>query len=228
VPVLVAALLWAHAAGGLASLEGRHPDEAELKAEFIERFTRFIEWPRDDAQPPDAPFIIGIVGTTPVAHQLERVARDRPFHGRTARVQQIRKLEAVQRCNLVFIAGTEDGRLAEILAMTDRRPILTVSDSPGFAERGVLINLYRQDSYLRFEINHGEVDRSGLRVAAQLLRLARLVGSEMPGDREGTSARPGPSRPGQPGEPEPPERRLVAETGSVPEALASADLPIQV
>jgi len=180
VPIVMAVLLWAHLGSAITSLDGRHPEEAELKAEFIERFTRFIEWPGQDGRAADEPFVIGIVGTTPVARQLERVARDRPFRGRPARVLQIRKLEAVRRCDLVFIAGSEDERLSEILVLTSGHPILTISDSPGFARRGVLINLYREESFLRFTVNRTEVDRSGLRFAARLLHLARLVQTEKP------------------------------------------------
>ena len=56
-----------------------------------------------------------------------------------------------------------------------------MSESEGSGERGVLINFYREEDYLRFEINRGAVSRSGLRFSSNLLRLARLVEGEQPG-----------------------------------------------
>lgn len=174
-PLLLVIMLSAQTGAGLSSAVSRQPGEAELKAEFIERFTRFIEWPEGEPGSQSAPFIIGVIGSTPVTRHLERVARDRRFQGREARVLQIRKLGSVGRCDLVFIASTEDKRLGDILERTSGRPILTISDSPGFCERGVLINLYLEDGYLHFEINRAEVERAGLRAEAQLLRLARII-----------------------------------------------------
>jgi hypothetical protein len=58
--------------------------------------------------------------------------------------------------------------------------VLTVGDTAGFAERGVLINLQRQDSRLGFEINLAQARRSGLRFSSKLLKLGRIVGEVSP------------------------------------------------
>jgi hypothetical protein len=39
----------------------------------------------------------------------------------------------------------------------------------------VLINLYRDGDNLRFEVNATAVEKSGLRVSAKVLRLARVL-----------------------------------------------------
>ena len=54
--------------------------------------------------------------------------------------------------------------------------VLTVADTPGFAERGVMINFFitREDK-VRFEANLEEAENSGLRLSSQLLKLATIV-----------------------------------------------------
>ena len=53
--------------------------EYRVKAEFIERFTHFIEWPPTAFAGPDAPFVLCVVGDTPVA-ALPRVDGARAAH----------------------------------------------------------------------------------------------------------------------------------------------------
>jgi hypothetical protein len=156
--------------------------EAMLKAEFVERFTRFIDWPHE-VLPPSAAFRLCAVGTSPVAQALEQLARTRRFKGHAATFVQLGALDAVTGCHLLFIAGTERRRLVDLLAHTQGRPILTIGDSDGFAARGVIINLYRTENRLRFEINIAAALESGLRFRSKLLKLARITGVDDGGHR---------------------------------------------
>ena len=57
----------------------------------------------------------------------------------------------------------------------ENKPILSIGDTQGFCERGVLINFYRLGKKLRFEINLPAVKKSGLTFRAQLIKLARRI-----------------------------------------------------
>ena len=90
-------------------------------------------------------------------------------------VRYISDLAQVDGCEIVFIAASEKSRLASILARTEGKPILTVGDTDGFGAAGVLINFYTSGDTVKFEINEGAVDRSGLRVSSKLFKLARVI-----------------------------------------------------
>jgi hypothetical protein len=152
-----------------------------VKGLFIERFTRFIEWPAG-ALPAAGPFQVCIQGTGETADDLARVASSRKFKDRPCSVRRLSPGTAPAGCHILFLAASESSRLGTILALVADRPTLTVSDSPGFAERGVHINLYQEDRFMRFEINTRRVRRSPLVFSSQLLRLGRRVGepSEIP------------------------------------------------
>jgi hypothetical protein len=180
-----------------------------LKSLYIERFTRFIEWPADSL-PRDRPFVLCILGSGDTATDLARVAPARPFKDRTCEVRRLQPGSDLQACHLIYMAGSERGRLTQLLGTVDGKPILTVSDSTGFAERGVLINLLQEGRYLRFEINLAAVKRSKLVFSSQLLRLARPVGEP------GAASPPSPVSPGSAPAPGPPATRVAPDSGAVP------------
>jgi hypothetical protein len=165
---------------GASSPAQAGPTEAELMTEFIERFTRFIDWPPEALGGPDTPFVVCIVGSAPVQVPLAELARLRPIKGRRAVLRAVdasRRPDAIASCHVAFIAAAESKHLGSLLGHAEGRPVLTVADAPGFAAAGVAINFYRENRRLRFEINAAAAQDSGLKVRAKLLRLARPIGS---------------------------------------------------
>jgi hypothetical protein len=150
--------------------------EYQIKAEFLERFTRFIEWPADSSvSDPSSPFTVCVIGENPYGTYLQDLAAVERIHKKQIEVSDISSVAQIPSCNLLFISKSEKGALTSILNLTSEKPILTVGDSPGFADRGVLINFYEDLGYVRFEINPGAVRRSGLKFSSRLLKLGRLI-----------------------------------------------------
>jgi hypothetical protein len=156
--------------------------EYQLKAEFLERFTRFIEWPADSrVSDPATPFVIAVIGRNPFGAYLDTLSASRKIKGKTVVVRQITGPEQAGDCDLLFIAGGEHGRIKEILARTAGKPILTVGDGDEFARSGVLFNFadtVDTGGMVAFEISEPAVKKSGLTVSSKLLRLARRVDGE--------------------------------------------------
>jgi hypothetical protein len=55
--------------------------------------------------------------------------------------------------------------------------ILTIGDTEGFGEKGVMINFIIRDNKVRFEINPEAARRAGLTISSKLLSLATIVHS---------------------------------------------------
>ena len=76
--------------------------------------------------------------------------------------------------------GAED-QIAAILRRTAGKPTLLIGDTPGDAERGLAIELYRKPDIfrkterLRLRINPEAVKDRGLKVSAQLYDVAEVV-----------------------------------------------------
>jgi YfiR/HmsC-like len=150
--------------------------EYQIKAEFLERFTRFIQWPGNSSvSNTSAPFHLCVIGENPYGTYLQDLAAATKIQKKQLIIKEISSPEQAEICNLLFISGSEKDSLAQILSRTGHKPILTVADSPGFAQSGVLINFYEDAGFVHFEINQGAVQKSGLKFSSRLYKLGRLV-----------------------------------------------------
>lgn len=149
-----------------------------VKAEFIERFTRFVDWPEAVFASPSSAFVVCVWGSGALATQLERVVATRRIKGRPARVLHVGPGDRLTPCHILYVAAVDREVVRGITASTRGKSILSVGDQPGFAQEGLLINLILDDEgFVRFEINQEVARASGLKISAKLMRLARLVGS---------------------------------------------------
>lgn len=150
-------------------------DEYQLKLAMIKRFFDFIKWPTDTANSASGLFIFGIVGDTPIGDQVENLSRQITIPEKEVSVKTIADLSQVKECNVLIIGNVDAERLKEIISIIGNLPILSISDTEGFAEIGVLINLFKADNNVKFEINYSAVKRSGLVFSSKLYKLARLI-----------------------------------------------------
>lgn len=152
-----------------------------MKAEFVERFTRFIEWPEGARPAPDAPFVVCTWGESPLSARLEQVLASRRIQDHPVRVKRLRQWEAPTGCHILYLAPGTREQVAGIAAELRGKPILSVGDAPGFAELGLIINLFVDDDlHVRFEINAEAARGSGLQISAKLMTLAKLTSARPP------------------------------------------------
>lgn len=149
-------------------------EEEKLQALYIWQFLQFIEFPAP-ANPQEI-FVIGIFGATRVETFLSDVVKQKQLaDGRLVEVRKIASADDALRCNAVFISPAETLRIAQMLAKTRNKPILTIGSEDTFLEKGGLINFYVENSKVRFEYNADELPYSKLRFSSKLLRLGRSV-----------------------------------------------------
>jgi hypothetical protein len=175
------AAAWPLAIVALAGAEPRTPEagavsEADLKAAFLPKIALFFQWPGDVFRSPEEPLVIGVLGNSGLAAQLERAAAGRVVAGRKLSVEACRDLAAAKRCHIVFVAGEDPKIVREHLRELAGRGVLTVGDTPGLAGEGGMVNLVAVDRRIQLEVNLDAIQRAELRVDPQFLKLARLVG----------------------------------------------------
>lgn len=148
--------------------------EYQIKSAYLEKFSRFVEWP---SQNQGRPFTVCVFGRNPFDRYLEDLVATARFNDRPTRFKWARKIEEIAEPDLLFISSSESRRVEEVLGTVRGRPVLTVGDTPGFCEKGVLINLYKTEGMVRFEVNEREAVASGLKFSSKILKLARIVGA---------------------------------------------------
>ncbi len=83
--------------------------------------------------------------------------------------------EDYRRCQLLYIPASAEAQVKEILQLVDGYPVLTVSDMDSFLELGGMIALEIQHNHIRFAVNRGQAEKTGITFNAQMLKLATLV-----------------------------------------------------
>lgn len=156
------------------ALAQQEVSEYQIKAAFLYNFAKFVDWPACNACPDSDTFFIGILGKDPFGEEIRTIA-GKTVKGKTLVVLTAETLDELKSCQVIFIGTTVQKDLAAVLHHLQKRPVLTVGDTPGFAEAGVMINLYTVDNKVRFEINPAAAEQSGLKISSQLLKLARIV-----------------------------------------------------
>lgn len=151
-------------------------DEYLMKTGFIERFTRFINWPNDSVQNDTInPFIITVLGENPFDCTLNEFYSDTMIKKRNVVINYISSISELEPCHILFISGSCKSDLEQILNIANQHAILTISETKGFAKKGVLINFYIDKNKIRFEINQQAFKDSGLKVSHLLLKIAKVV-----------------------------------------------------
>jgi len=154
-------------------LVSKETQEYQAKVVLMEKITAYVDWPAPPAS--DHPFVLGVVGRTPFGDELDTYFLAHSLKGRSVRIRYFSGAENIEPCDLLFICASEKDRLAVVLAKVKGRPILTIGDTPGFAKAGVMMNLVREGTRLAFEVNIASTKASGLRMAASLLNLSKIV-----------------------------------------------------
>ena len=162
---------------------GDAPDSSEylIKAGFIYNFAKFVEWPSAAFAQPDSPIVIGVLGTDPFGSVLDRLVQDKKIGQRGFVVRRykwgkdLKDLKDLRDCKILFVSTSEKAHADEIIQLVKWLPILTVGETPGFAERGGVIRFTVEDNRVRFEVNVDAAHQADLNISSRLLTLAKII-----------------------------------------------------
>jgi len=149
-----------------------------IKAGFIYNFAKFVEWPSAAFAQPDSPIVIGILGTDPFGNLIDRIIENKRIGARGLVVKRLKwgtDLKDLRECKILFVGASEKAHLDDLVQIVKSLPILTVGETPGFAERGGVIRFVLEDNRVRFEINVEAAHQADLTISSRLLTLARII-----------------------------------------------------
>lgn len=144
------------------------PGEYDVKAAYLYNFPKFIELPGTDT------LTLCIVGNDPFGKAINAL-QGSVTAGKRLVVKQVGSAEAIPECQILFISSSEEGKLESILKYARKKQILTIGDTPGYPQQGVIINFYLENNKVRIEINIDTAEQSKLKISSKLLNLARII-----------------------------------------------------
>ncbi|RMH51490.1 MAG: YfiR family protein, partial [Zetaproteobacteria bacterium] len=142
-------------------------DERLLEVLYLRNFILYCDWP--GRHPPETLVILSRTQPAPIY----RTMRDHHTFP-LAQTRRCSDIDCVRDASVLFVARDFD-RWPELRRRLAGRPVLTVSDRPGFVGQGGMIGLYRRNRRLRFAVNLQAVRAVGLHLSAELLQMADRV-----------------------------------------------------
>lgn len=147
-----------------------------LKTGYIEKFTHFIEWPEtSDIKDSTAAFSITVIGENRFGNAIEKIFSGVRVKNRKVRIRYVSSVDEIENCMVLIISESKGNELDEILNHTKGKPILTIGETKGYGKKGVIINMFIDNNYIRYEINRTALDKSGLKISSLLLASAIIV-----------------------------------------------------
>ena len=150
--------------------DSRMTTESELKAAFVYNFAKFVSWPEESKH---KPLEIGILGDPELAATLQELLEGKNLKGRPLSVTLFSNLNELRATEVLFIRADRRQTLETALHSLAGLPVLTVGESENFTELGGVVQLVREGKRMRLDVNVSAADQAGLRIQAQLLKLAR-------------------------------------------------------
>ncbi|RJQ14698.1 MAG: YfiR family protein [Nitrospiraceae bacterium] len=156
-----------------ARSEELKPGEYQVKAAFLYNFLKFIEWPEGPVKTADA-VTLCILGEDPFGRDID-IIRGKAVRDRVLSVRNIGSVQEAGECRILFISPSERKNIAHILEKARGSGVVTIGDTEGFAQQGVIINFFLENDRVRFEINIEAAKKADLQISSKLLKLARIV-----------------------------------------------------
>ena len=144
--------------------------EVKITAAFVFNFCKFVDWPQE----PGPRMTIKVLGGPDRAADFGSIA-GKSVRNCTLEIAASNSPPEADPCQVFFIPADRADDVPAVLGALEGRPVLTVSDSEGFCDRGGMIEMNNIRGKLRFCVNSTAAERVGLTISSQLLKMARRV-----------------------------------------------------
>lgn len=157
----------------LAQGTSRPPTAPEpvLKAMLLVKILPFIQWPTNTFHSTNEPLVVVVLDAPAIHEELTRLATQ-PISGHPLVVH--RSLTDCTNLHVLFFGRDHRRGIASYRAELEGRPVLTVGEQTGFADKGGFINILVKEDKPSLEIARDAAARVGLRFSSNLALLKSI------------------------------------------------------
>lgn len=156
----------ARAAADLAAAQR----EYLIKAAFVYDMLKATQWPKARS----GRVVLCVLGRDPFGAAWRSI-EGRPIGKSRLDVAPVQAESGFTGCDALLLGTSERARWPQIRGALGTRPILTMSESVGFARDGGMVELMAVDNRLRFDVNLKAVRKAGLSIDTNALEQANMV-----------------------------------------------------
>ena len=142
-----------------------------LKSATLYKICKFIDWPENKEQ---KSFVISVLGQNK-NNQKIIIPADKKINNKIVIINEINIVEDIKESSILFIANSEKDKISKILKSIKNKNILTVGDTKGYSEKGVMINFHIENNRINFIINYDIIKKSKLVLHSQLFKVGKVL-----------------------------------------------------
>lgn len=137
--------------------------ESKYKALYLFNFTKYIDWSSEN-------ITIGVIGNSPVLLELESLVKQ----NQNVKLLKISGSESIDQCDMVFLPEAQS-RNFDLIQSKIRASTLLVTEDESLIPRGAAMAFYLENDKLKFIVNRGAMNATGMKMSNALLSKAKLV-----------------------------------------------------
>ena len=150
-------------------------DENIIKAAYIERITRFIEWPHLQSSNDTGTFKIGVYKDNELYNILKVALKDKSIKNRKVIVIELTDYGNIVSCNLCYLSVIPNNELDRLMSIANNAGVLILSLGKDYGIKGIHINFYIEDNKLKFEINRKSVLAGNFKISSLLMSNSKII-----------------------------------------------------
>jgi len=143
-----------------------------LKAAYIERITRFIEWANTEGI--DS-IVFGIVNDREFEKTAHEIFKSQLIKELPVKVIHVSDENDLQMCHLCYVGNADENTINNFIGIANKKSILLLSNAGSYGLLGVHINFYIEGDKLKFEINKNSAHAAGFKISHLLMKSARII-----------------------------------------------------
>jgi hypothetical protein len=144
----------------------------EIHSQMMYNFIKYVQWPNETE---GGEFVVGVMGDDEVLNTLKQWYDGKPKGSKKYVIKKITSPGEAATCSVVYLGRSKSNQFEEIKNTISGKPVLTITNGNGLAQKGSCINFKVIDGKLKFEMNQGTLTNSNLKVSGQLVSMAILI-----------------------------------------------------
>lgn len=148
--------------------------ELAVKATYLYKLAPFVSWPGAALGGADDPLVICIQGQDPFGPLVDRAVAGQRVGGHPVVVRRVARLDRSSGCHIAYVGGSGLQSTPQALSAVNGAPVLTVTDAARSSTKGI-VHLVLSGGKVRFAVNAGRAEASGMGISSKLLALAVKV-----------------------------------------------------
>ena len=136
---------------------------------FIYNFSRLIEWP---AEYRTGNFVIGVLGTSEVAVELEAYTKGKKVGVQDIEVIRYKTPQEIANCHILFVPFARTKQVPELIAALKGKSTLIITEKNGALDEGAAINFVMIEDKMKFELKAENANKYGIKLSSKLSEMS--------------------------------------------------------